>query len=812
MNKLIIAIGMVLILFASMVTAAGDYNDAAWVNQNVGKEGFDYSELEDWSLILPGKITRISADDLEYSKLNGYQRLAMNSEQISANFEHINDLSTDVHPRRAEEAIENKYKNSGIDVSLRGPAKIRGNVLSSKDGDSVSLGGTNYQNGLLTVGDDGTITFTPQEGQTSIEIPRYDSVRADSAGRDLDTALPGGNARFNGQLSYVNGQAYVRAGDEVVINGVKISDDVIVEFYADGKEHDGMYVSANTDEKIIIVKGASIALIDDTYANVQDDDVLEFHPHEDITVTVTNREHLELGPLHPLVTVKGPKGTADWGTMINGKLAFQMNTNGETKLDPRRYRTTGGSVPMQIEIENNGIDAVLIDNHNQFYLVDYFQEGAENRVVYDITIDNLIEQEEKLGVPSHEFTTRSTLEGHNPYRGIIDRIIPADIAEIKYPDGTPVPVEEIIVSRGDFHVHSEKSYDSDKTGKAIIDSMDQMNLDVISITDHNSIAIYESLILDEDGNAALDHNGRPILNDQGNPMTVMEYANSKGKTLIPGVEITSEESIHICVYFQDLKSAKNFMESMDYDEGEVDPTGQSALEIARIAHLPSIGGKVVPAHPADGIVGLKDAIALGSISREDARLFSGEVDGWEAITGNVAEGINEESIEFIRVTAGRKQITQTAVPEEGIPEISQVVLDPTIPKFGSSDRHIIDHSTAYTSIYTSEQITAENFINNLGTDQMGTVPQGHRFTDEEYSTAYWNSVWSMNPAYIFTEGGASLAKSGREGLITLPKVLGEYFHGPPKPAEQAKPAPPSDTTPSPEPESVIQSALDVAPK
>lgn len=67
----------------------------------------------------------------------------------------------------------------------------------------------------------------------------------------------------------------------------------------------------------------------------------------------------------------------------------------------------------------------------------------------------------------------------------------------KYLDDIILKIENLISNKKDiycdFHIHSNYSIDSNQSLKEIIDRANTLNLDVISITDHDSVAVYDEL-------------------------------------------------------------------------------------------------------------------------------------------------------------------------------------------------------------------------------------------------------------------------------------------------------------------------------
>ncbi|MFO7814703.1 MAG: PHP domain-containing protein [Halanaerobiales bacterium] len=87
----------------------------------------------------------------------------------------------------------------------------------------------------------------------------------------------------------------------------------------------------------------------------------------------------------------------------------------------------------------------------------------------------------------------------------------------------------------DLHIHSVLSPCADilMTPKNIIKKSIEKGIDVISITDHNSI---------------------------GNLKSAIEIAKDKNLVIVPGIEVQSREDIHILSYFENLEDLNSYSE------------------------------------------------------------------------------------------------------------------------------------------------------------------------------------------------------------------------------------------------------------
>src|SRR3989344_5713689 len=114
-EKIIFGMCMILLLIAGITIAQnqGDagqqnYNDPQWINNNLATA--DYSKITDWSQVdqsrIPAsRVGEVPADKLSYSSIGKEQRMQMSQQQISQNFNNIQNLRSDVNPLVAQTAI-----------------------------------------------------------------------------------------------------------------------------------------------------------------------------------------------------------------------------------------------------------------------------------------------------------------------------------------------------------------------------------------------------------------------------------------------------------------------------------------------------------------------------------------------------------------------------------------------------------------------------------------------------------------------------------------------------------------------------------
>ena len=90
-----------------------------------------------------------------------------------------------------------------------------------------------------------------------------------------------------------------------------------------------------------------------------------------------------------------------------------------------------------------------------------------------------------------------------------------------------------IALNADVHIHSSLSpcAADDMLPSNIIEKLETLDIDIFSITDHNSCK---------------------------NSSAFMQAAKEKGMLFIPGIEIQTQEEIHLLAYFQDVPSIETF--------------------------------------------------------------------------------------------------------------------------------------------------------------------------------------------------------------------------------------------------------------
>lgn len=103
------------------------------------------------------------------------------------------------------------------------------------------------------------------------------------------------------------------------------------------------------------------------------------------------------------------------------------------------------------------------------------------------------------------------------------------------------------VFRADLHIHTCLSPcgDWDMTPKAVVEQSVRKKLDIIAVTDHNSVENTRASIL---------------------------CGQKAGVTVLPGMEICTQEEVHVLAIFDDLKQAEAMQEFVyEHLEGENNP-------------------------------------------------------------------------------------------------------------------------------------------------------------------------------------------------------------------------------------------------
>lgn len=128
----------------------------------------------------------------------------------------------------------------------------------------------------------------------------------------------------------------------------------------------------------------------------------------------------------------------------------------------------------------------------------------------------------------------------------------------------------------DLHIHSTLSPcgDSEMTPNNIVNMCYLKELDVISVTDHNSMLNCEA---------------------------IMELGKAKGIIVIPGIEVTTKEEVHVLCYFRDIINGLEFSDLI-YDS------------LPNVANKENVFGPQVIMDKDDNCVGKVHKLLLSSSS------------------------------------------------------------------------------------------------------------------------------------------------------------------------------------------------------
>lgn len=185
--------------------------------------------------------------------------------------------------------------------------KFSGNGITHPNGDYVSIPG-NYPAGTLFIATKDRIEVRIPKTTSTINIPNDNDVTVNTQGAEI--TLPDG-MKFNGKLSYQNGQAYVKAGDVITVERVEIQPvkgDSIenVLLFSDGEKHQDItsdYVSLNSQGKKMFVHGNEKTGTfnlnfkkDNTFLKIEDGDEGKFHIYKNINMRIQNRDEQGLIP------------------------------------------------------------------------------------------------------------------------------------------------------------------------------------------------------------------------------------------------------------------------------------------------------------------------------------------------------------------------------------------------------------------------------------------------------------------------------------------------------------------------------------
>lgn len=135
----------------------------------------------------------------------------------------------------------------------------------------------------------------------------------------------------------------------------------------------------------------------------------------------------------------------------------------------------------------------------------------------------------------------------------------------------------------DFHIHSCLSPcgDNDMTPNNIVNMAALLGLNAIAVSDHNTV---------------------------GNVKAAMEVAKEVGITVIPGMEVETEEEVHILTLYPSLEAAENAAKEV-YNK------------LPAIKNRPEIFGEQVFMDSGDNIIGYEEKLLISSAQMSMNYLF-----------------------------------------------------------------------------------------------------------------------------------------------------------------------------------------------
>ena len=207
----------------------------------------------------------------------------------------------------------------------------------------------------------------------------------------------------------------------------------------------------------------------------------------------------------------------------------------------------------------------------------------------------------------------------------------------------------------DFHIHSLLSPcgDREMTPNNIVNMSKILGLDMIAISDHNTI---------------------------GNARAVMEAGERAGLRVLPGMEVTTEEEVHILTLYPDIESAeqaaKEVYESLPY-----------------IKNKPEIFGEQLYMDKDDNVTGIEEKLLISAVGMSINRLFDvvrnvggvfipAHVDKHSnSVLTNLGFIPDDLDIKFVEIS---KRVTDVSLYLEQRPDLKKYRI------LRSSDSHFLD--------------------------------------------------------------------------------------------------------------------------
>lgn len=207
----------------------------------------------------------------------------------------------------------------------------------------------------------------------------------------------------------------------------------------------------------------------------------------------------------------------------------------------------------------------------------------------------------------------------------------------------------------DFHIHSVLSPcgDAEMTPNNIVNMSKILGLDIIAISDHNTI---------------------------GNAKAVIEAGERIGLKVLPGMEVTTEEEVHILTLYPDIESAA-------YVAKEV------YKNLPDIKNKPEIFGEQLYMDKDDNVTGIEEKLLISAASISINKLFDmvsdaggvfipAHVDKHSySVLTNLGFIPDDLDIRFVEIS---KRVTDVSVYQDQRPDLKKYKV------LQSSDSHFLD--------------------------------------------------------------------------------------------------------------------------
>jgi hypothetical protein len=378
MNKRIILIVLVcLTLLVNIVIAAEGDPQQEFDYTNDDYTNINWATFTDWNKIPPERIVEIPAEMLDYTQLNSAQRMQMSTIQIISNFDNIDDLTTDVDPEKAIEAINEKF---GLTITqLSSGINVKNGILSSLTDLNHRATLEDYNGWEMRVESNGEIILIPPEGKIFV-VNDKDSLIVDTNSKIINYQ---GNSIL-GMVGFDRGYAY-SVGQGNIFNGVKIIPENLDEriyLHFDGEHHAGGYISFDlSNGKFAFgnyIEGNDFELKfteESPFFDVEPEDQLIINSGFGFDFTIQTRTDLI-----PLLKVQQRDESGKDAHINNGGNIFHFEENGFTLYNYINVDDGDVSVPFTVLLQDKNGDDLLGNTEKNHKLV---MDNSGNFVVID---------------------------------------------------------------------------------------------------------------------------------------------------------------------------------------------------------------------------------------------------------------------------------------------------------------------------------------------------------------------------------------------------------------------------------------------